>query len=102
MDEEIDDIDLDMESDLVGIRHQVDSQPCRRIGKLGSQVVNHELPYFIDELNGLAEPERTRKWEELEAIERTGTIALCKWDKLMVTSPRALVRSVYVRPPASW
>lgn len=28
----------------------------------------------------------------LEAIERTGTIALCKWDKLMVTSPRALLR----------
>lgn len=28
----------------------------------------------------------------VEAIERTGTIALCKWDKLMVTSPRALVR----------
>ncbi|MBX3249903.1 MAG: tetratricopeptide repeat protein [Myxococcales bacterium] len=27
-----------------------------------------------------------------EAIERTGTIALCKWDKLMVTSPRALLR----------
>lgn len=25
-------------------------------------------------------------------IERTGTIALCKWDRLMVTSPRALVR----------
>ncbi|MAT24406.1 MAG: hypothetical protein CMN31_10255 [Sandaracinus sp.] len=28
----------------------------------------------------------------VEAIERTGTIALCKWDKLMVTSPRALLR----------
>ena len=28
----------------------------------------------------------------LEAIQRTGTIALCKWDRLMVTSPRALVR----------
>ncbi len=28
----------------------------------------------------------------VEAIERTGTIALCKWDKLMVTTPRALVR----------
>lgn len=28
----------------------------------------------------------------LEAIERTGTIALCKWDRLMVTSPRALLR----------
>lgn len=27
-----------------------------------------------------------------EAILRTGTIALCKWDRLMVTSPRALVR----------
>jgi len=27
-----------------------------------------------------------------EAIERTGTIALCKWDRLMVTSPRALLR----------
>jgi tetratricopeptide (TPR) repeat protein len=27
-----------------------------------------------------------------EAIHRTGTIALCKWDRLMVTSPRALVR----------
>jgi tetratricopeptide (TPR) repeat protein len=25
-------------------------------------------------------------------IERTGTVALCKWDRLMVTSPRALVR----------
>ena len=25
-------------------------------------------------------------------IETTGTIALCKWDRLMVTSPRALVR----------
>lgn len=25
-------------------------------------------------------------------IERTGTIALCKWDRLMVTSPRALLR----------
>ena len=28
----------------------------------------------------------------IEEIERTGTIALCKWDRLMVTSPRALVR----------
>ncbi|MFW6051340.1 MAG: tetratricopeptide repeat protein [Myxococcota bacterium] len=28
----------------------------------------------------------------VEAIHRTGTIALCKWDRLMVTSPRALVR----------
>ncbi len=28
----------------------------------------------------------------VEAIERTGTIALCKWDRLMITSPRALVR----------
>lgn len=27
-----------------------------------------------------------------EAIERTGTIALCKWDRLMITSPRALLR----------
>lgn len=25
-------------------------------------------------------------------IETTGTIALCKWDRLMITSPRALVR----------
>jgi len=25
-------------------------------------------------------------------IERTGTVALCKWDRLMITSPRALVR----------
>lgn len=28
----------------------------------------------------------------IEDIERTGTVALCKWDRLMVTSPRALVR----------
>ncbi|MFW5925801.1 MAG: tetratricopeptide repeat protein [Myxococcota bacterium] len=28
----------------------------------------------------------------VEAIQRTGTIALCKWDRLMITSPRALVR----------
>ena len=28
----------------------------------------------------------------VEDIERTGTVALCKWDRLMVTSPRALVR----------
>jgi tetratricopeptide (TPR) repeat protein len=28
----------------------------------------------------------------VEEIARTGTIALCKWDRLMVTSPRALVR----------
>jgi Flp pilus assembly protein TadD len=28
----------------------------------------------------------------VEAIERTGTIALCKWDRLMVTTPRALHR----------
>jgi Flp pilus assembly protein TadD len=28
----------------------------------------------------------------VEEIERTGTIALCKWDRLMVTSPRALLR----------
>ncbi|MFK7990146.1 MAG: tetratricopeptide repeat protein [Sandaracinaceae bacterium] len=28
----------------------------------------------------------------VEEIGRTGTIALCKWDRLMVTSPRALVR----------
>jgi Flp pilus assembly protein TadD len=28
----------------------------------------------------------------VEDIERTGTIALCKWDRLMITSPRALVR----------
>ena len=28
----------------------------------------------------------------VEDIQRTGTIALCKWDRLMVTSPRALVR----------
>jgi len=28
----------------------------------------------------------------IEEIERTGTIALCKWNRLMVTSPRALVR----------
>jgi hypothetical protein len=27
----------------------------------------------------------------VDEIERTGTIALCKWDRLMVTSPRALV-----------
>ncbi|MCA9581198.1 MAG: tetratricopeptide repeat protein [Myxococcales bacterium] len=27
----------------------------------------------------------------VEEIERTGTIALCKWDRLMVTSPRALL-----------
>jgi tetratricopeptide (TPR) repeat protein len=27
-----------------------------------------------------------------EAIHRTGTIALCKWNRLMITSPRALVR----------
>ncbi len=26
----------------------------------------------------------------IEDIERTGTIALCKWDRLMITSPRAL------------
>lgn len=28
----------------------------------------------------------------VEEIERTGTIALCKWNRLMITSPRALVR----------
>lgn len=28
----------------------------------------------------------------VEEIERTGTIALCKWDRLMLTSPGALVR----------
>ncbi|MCA9610809.1 MAG: hypothetical protein KC619_34675, partial [Myxococcales bacterium] len=28
----------------------------------------------------------------VQDIETTGTIALCKWDRLMVTSPRALVR----------
>jgi tetratricopeptide (TPR) repeat protein len=28
----------------------------------------------------------------VEQIERTGTIALCKWDRIMITSPRALVR----------
>lgn len=28
----------------------------------------------------------------VEEIGRTGTIALCKWDRIMVTSPRALVR----------
>lgn len=28
----------------------------------------------------------------VEAIMTTGTIALCKWDRLMITSPRALVR----------
>ncbi len=28
----------------------------------------------------------------VEEIETTGTIALCKWDRLMVTTPRALVR----------
>ena len=28
----------------------------------------------------------------VEEIERTGTIALCKWDRLMLTSPRALER----------
>jgi tetratricopeptide (TPR) repeat protein len=27
----------------------------------------------------------------IDDIERTGTIALCKWDRLMITSPRALV-----------
>lgn len=27
----------------------------------------------------------------IEDIERTGTIALCKWDRLMISSPRALV-----------
>ena len=27
----------------------------------------------------------------IEDIERTGTIALCKWNRLMITSPRALV-----------
>jgi hypothetical protein len=27
----------------------------------------------------------------IENIERTGTIALCKWDRLMISSPRALV-----------
>jgi len=28
----------------------------------------------------------------VEEIERTGTIALCKWDRLMVTSPWSLIR----------
>jgi len=28
----------------------------------------------------------------VEEIETTGTIALCKWDRLMITTPRALVR----------
>ena len=28
----------------------------------------------------------------VEDIRRTGTIALCKWNRLMITSPRALVR----------
>ena len=28
----------------------------------------------------------------VQEIETTGTIALCKWDRLMVTSPRALIR----------
>jgi hypothetical protein len=28
----------------------------------------------------------------VEEIETTGTIALCKWDRLIITSPRALVR----------
>lgn len=28
----------------------------------------------------------------VENIETSGTIALCKWDRLMVTSPRALIR----------
>jgi tetratricopeptide (TPR) repeat protein len=28
----------------------------------------------------------------LEQIETSGTVALCKWDRLMITSPRALVR----------
>ena len=28
----------------------------------------------------------------VQDIETTGTIALCKWDRLMITSPRALVR----------
>ncbi len=31
----------------------------------------------------------------VEEIERTGTIALCKWDRLMLTSPGALVRGYH-------
>jgi tetratricopeptide (TPR) repeat protein len=42
----------------------------------------YETPSELSRVSGLT----------VEAIERTGTIALCKWDRLMVTSPRALAR----------
>lgn len=42
----------------------------------------YETPAALSRVSGLT----------VEAIERTGTIALCKWDRLMITSPRALAR----------
>ncbi|MEO0325922.1 MAG: tetratricopeptide repeat protein [Myxococcota bacterium] len=44
------------------------------------------------ELYGSARELAAVSFLSAEAIERTGTIALCKWDRLMVTSPRALLR----------
>jgi tetratricopeptide (TPR) repeat protein len=51
----------------------------------------HPGPIRVDFVRGPEDLARVSTLDE-EAIHTTGTIALCKWDRMLVTSPEALAR----------
>ena len=68
-------------------------QALRRMDRALEEELGYRHPGPIRlELYGSADQLAAVSSLTVEAIARTGTIALCKWDRLMVTSPRALLQ----------
>ena len=68
-------------------------QVLRRMDEALQEELGYRHPGPIRlELHASAEQLATVSLLTVADIQRTGTIALCKWDRLMVTSPRALLR----------
>ncbi len=69
--------------DALAILARVDAGLATELG------AHHEGPIRLEILPTATALSRVSSLS-IEDIERTGTIALCKWDRLMITSPRAL------------
>ncbi len=68
-------------------------QVLRRMDEALQEELDYQHPGPIRlEIYGSADQLASVSTLTVANIERTGTIALCKWDRLMVTSPRALLR----------
>lgn len=70
--------------DALHVLHEVDAGLAAELG------AHHTGPIRLEILPTATALSRVSSLS-IEDIERTGTIALCKWDRLMITSPRALV-----------